>query len=74
MAAFFDSAYEEKDKCSIDFTFELVSGGYYIHREVGRECVKLGVSRSDREGWNVCNYLFSRVYVPNKTDLNLGVN
>ena len=53
MAAFFYSAYEKKDKCSIDFTFELVSGGYYINREVGRECVKLGVSRSDREGWNV---------------------
>ena len=72
---FYHSAYEKKDKYLIDFTSELVSGGYYIHREVGRECVKLGVSRSDREGWNVCNYLFSRVYVPNKTeDLNLGVN
>ena len=44
---------EKKDKHLIDFTFELVSRGYYIHREVGRECVKLGVSRSDREGWNV---------------------
>ena len=44
---------EKKDKHLIDFTFELVSRGYYIHREVRRECVKLGVSRSDREGWNV---------------------
>ena len=35
---------EKKDKYLIDFTFKLVSGGYYIHREVGRECVKSGVS------------------------------
>ena len=47
---FYHSAYEKKDKYSIDFTFEMVSGGYYIHQEVGTECVKLGVSR---EGWNV---------------------
>ena len=50
---FYHSAYKKKDKYSIDFTFELVSGGYYIHREVGRECIKSGVSRSDREGWNL---------------------
>ena len=52
---FYHSAYEKKNKYSIDFTFELVSGGYYIHQEVERECVKSWVSRSDQEGWNVCN-------------------
>ena len=55
---FYHSAYEKKDKYTIDFTFELVSGGYYIHREVGRECVKSGVSQSDQEGWNVWIYNF----------------
>ena len=51
---FYHSQYEKKDKYSIDFTLELVSGGYYIYREVGRKFVKSGVSRSDRESLNVC--------------------
>ena len=38
----------------MDLTFELVMGGYDIHEEVRRECVKSGVSGSDQEGWNVC--------------------
>ena len=60
------SAYEKKDKYLIDFTFELVSGGYYIHWEVRRECVKSGVSWSDQEGWNVCNnYICHLPYLRN---------
>ena len=55
---FYHSAYKKKDKYSIDFIFALVLGGYYIHREVGRECVKSGVSRSDREGWNVWKFVW----------------
>ena len=34
----------------MDLTFELVTGGYDIHEEVRRECVKSEVSGSDQEG------------------------
>ena len=50
---FFYWTYEKKGKYLMDLTFELVTGGYDIHEEVRRECVKSGVSGSDQEGWNV---------------------